>query len=70
MVAPTVAEIADELDGRIKVAKVNVDEEMELSVKYRISSIPALLVFKDGKMVNGVVGAADKEYILNMIEKA
>lgn len=67
MVAPTVAEIADEYDGKIKVGKVNVDEEMELSMKFQISSIPALLVFKDGKMATGVVGAADKNYILNMI---
>ena len=70
MVAPTVSEIADEMDGKIKVGKVNVDEEMELAARYRIASIPSLLVFKDGKMANGVVGAADKEYILNMIEKA
>ncbi len=69
MVAPAVAEIADEMDGKVKVGKINVDEEMELAASFRISSIPALLVFRNGKMTDGIVGAVDKQYILDMLSK-
>ena len=52
MLAPIVAEIARERAGSVKVAKVNVDEEPALANRFRVSSIPTVLVFKDGKIVN------------------
>ena len=63
MVAPVVAEIAEEMAGAVKVGKVNVDDEPELAVKYGISSIPSLLVFKGGDPVNRAVGARPKAAI-------
>ena len=66
MVAPTVDEIAKERPD-IRVGKVNVDEEQELAMKYRIFSIPTLLVLKDGKVINQAVGARPKEAILGML---
>lgn len=67
MLAPILSEIADENDGIIKVGKVNTDNEQELAVKFGITSIPALFVFKDGKVVNTSVGYTSKENILNML---
>lgn len=68
MVAPIVEEIADEYDGRIKVGKVNVDEEPELSMQFRVASIPTLMVFKNGKLVNTAVGYRPKADILALFE--
>lgn len=68
MVAPIVEEIADEYDGRIKVGKVNVDEEPELSMQFRVASIPTLMVFKNGKLVNTAVGYRPKADILALFD--
>jgi len=57
MIAPAVARLADNHAGKLKVGKVNVDEHPDLSQKYNISSIPTLVVFKDGKIVNQKIGA-------------
>ena len=67
MLAPVVAEIAEKYDGRIKVGKVNVDNEAELAAAFQISSIPALFVVKNGKVVNAAVGFRDMESIEEMI---
>lgn len=69
MVAPIVAELAAEFEGRIKVGKVDVDIEEELSKQYEISAIPALLIFKDGKVVDQVVGARGKAELKAMLQK-
>ncbi len=66
MVAPIVHEIAEE-HPEIKVGKINVDDERELAIKFGISSIPALIVVKDGIIANQAVGARPKEQILSMI---
>lgn len=66
MVAPVLAEIAVEYEGKIKVGKVNVDEEQELSAAFRIASIPTLMVIKDGKVVNSMVGVRSKAQIVSM----
>jgi thioredoxin 1 len=66
MLAPTVAEIAEENAGFIKVGKVNVDDEMNLAMSYGVSSIPTLILFKDGKPVNQSVGYVDKATIEQM----
>ena len=68
MVAPIVEEIADEYDGRIKVGKVNVDEEPELAMQFRVASIPTLMVFKNGQLVNTAVGYRPKADILELLD--
>ncbi len=67
MVSPIVDEIAEENDD-IKVCKVNVDENQELAAKYSVMSIPTLIVFKDGKIANQMVGAKPKNQIIAMIK--
>lgn len=66
MLAPTVAEIAEEYAGKIKVCKVNVDEEPELAMQFGISSIPMLILFRDGKVAKTSVGFRPKEDIVAM----
>ncbi len=61
MIAPVVEELAEDYDGRATIAKVNTDEEQELAVKYGIRSIPAILFFKNGQVVDQMVGAASKD---------
>ena len=63
MVAPVLEQIAGEQDGKLKIAKVNVDEQSELASKFGIISIPTLLLFKGGEVVNKQVGAGSKEMI-------
>lgn len=67
MLSPIIAEIADEYDGQIKVCKVNVDEEPELSSAFRVSSIPMVVVMKNGKVTNTSVGYRPKEQIVAML---
>ena len=62
-VAPVIDAIAQEFDGRAYVGKVNVDESMELAQRYGVMSIPTLIVIKNGKTVESVVGARSKEDI-------
>lgn len=68
MIAPIVKEIADEYDGKILVGKVNVDEEPDLTMQYNVSSIPTLMVFKNGQRVNKAVGYREKDEILKMLK--
>lgn len=68
MIAPIVKEIADEYDGKILVCKVNVDEEPDLTMQYNVSSIPTLMVFKNGQLVNKAVGYREKDEILKMLK--
>lgn len=68
MLAPVIEEIADEYDGRIKVGKVNVDEQPELAAAFRVESIPLLVVVKDGAITAQSVGVRPKEQILEMLK--
>ena len=68
MVAPVLDELAKEFDGKIKIAKVNVDENKQVSMDYRIRSIPTLLFFKDGQMVKQLVGAHPKSKLTSEIQ--
>ena len=61
MLAPVVAELAEEKEGQIKVCKINVDDEPGLARKFRVRSIPTLLIFKDGELVNTSMGYQSKE---------
>ncbi len=67
MISPVIDEIANELSGKLKVAKVNVDDAQDLAVRYGIMSIPALLIFKKGKVVQQLVGVMPKEQLLSKI---
>ena len=67
MVAPHVAQIADEYEGTLKVGKVNVDEEPELAMQFQVSSIPTLMVFRGGRLVNTAVGYREKAQILSLV---
>ena len=70
MLAPVLHEIAEESTGAFKVGKVNVDEQMELAMRFQVSSIPMLVVFKDGKAVAKSVGYRSKAEITAMVEGA
>ena len=69
MIAPSVAEIADDFADKCVVAKIDVDENPEISATYGIRGIPALLFFKDGKPVDQVVGAVSKTVLVQHLNK-
>jgi thioredoxin 1 len=66
MIAPVVEEIASEYNGKLKVGKVDVDNNPEVSMKFGIRSIPTLMVFKGGRVVEQIIGAVPKR---NLLEK-
>jgi thioredoxin 1 len=68
-IAPYLDQIAGELEGQATVAKVNVDENGDLSARFGVRSIPTLLVFKDGRVVDQTVGALPKELIKSFVGK-
>ena len=68
MLSPVLGEIADEYADVLKVAKVNVDDEPELAMKFKVSSIPMLVFFKDGRIVSTSVGYRPKDEILNELK--
>jgi thioredoxin 1 len=63
MIGPLIEQLAAEYEGRIRVGKINVDEEADLAGRHRIASIPALVVYKDGRIANQAVGAIPKQNI-------
>ena len=70
MLAPVLNEIAEENAGTLKVGKINVDEQTELAARFQVSSIPMLVVFKDGKVVAKSLGYRPKSEIAAMVEGA
>jgi len=68
MIAPIIEELAEDFEGKATIAKVNTDEEQDIAIKYGIRSIPTLLFFKDGEMVDQMIGAAGKEVIADKID--
>jgi thioredoxin 1 len=70
MIAPAVEELAAEYDGRALVGKVNIDASPAVAQRFRVMSIPTLLVFKNGEPVDQAIGAVRKEQIAAMIDKA
>ena len=67
MVAPIVEEIGKEYEGKLKVCKINVDEAPQTAAKYGVMSIPTLGIFKDGQMVDSVLGAVPKDVLIEKI---
>lgn len=67
MLAPIISEIAEEYKGKVKVAKVNIDDEGELAIKFGIVSIPTLLLFKDGEVLDKLIGYRPKEDITRLL---
>ena len=68
MIAPFVTEIADENEGKIKIGKINVDEEPELAVQFKVSSIPTLMLFENGQIRDMLVGYRPKADIESMLK--
>ncbi len=68
MVSPIVDEVANEVAGKAKVGKINVDEEQELASAFQIMSIPTLVVIQNGKLINQAVGVRSKTEILEMLK--
>ena len=69
MVGPSIEELATEMEGKAKIGKVNVDEEGSLGQEYQIMSIPAVYVFKNGEVVERLIGAMAKDSYKEAIEK-
>ncbi len=69
MVAPVVEEISEEYEGDLQVTKVNVDQNQQVAVEYGVRSIPTLAFFKNGEMVERVVGFKPKEELKKMIDR-
>jgi thioredoxin 1 len=70
MIAPVLDELATEYGGKVKIAKVNIDEHQNLAAQYRVTAIPTLLVFKGGQVVEQMVGAKSKRDLKASLDKA
>jgi thioredoxin 1 len=68
MVGPAVEQVGKIMAGKVRVAKLNVDENQEIAMRYHVQSIPSLLLFKDGNEVARTIGAAPKETYVKFIE--
>lgn len=69
MIVPVIEEIAEAYQGRLKVVKVNVDENPRLSASYQILSIPTMILFKDGQPVDSIIGALPKKRLVEFLSK-
>ena len=70
MIAPSLEEIASEMEGKVTIAKVNIDENPELAAQFGVRSIPTLLMFKDGELAANLVGAAPKSKLTDWIRNS
>lgn len=68
MIAPIVERLAEKYAGRLKVAKLDVDKNQELAIRYQVMSIPTLLFFKNGQVVDRIIGAVKEQEIVQKIE--
>ena len=69
MIGPVMEELGEDYDGRADICKVNVDDEIDLAKRFRVMSIPCVILFKDGKEMNRLVGARDKEEYADAIDE-
>jgi thioredoxin 1 len=67
MVGPVIEELSKDFDGKANICKINTDEEQDLAVKFGIRSIPTIMFFKDGKLVDQIIGAQSKEVFAEKI---
>ncbi|WP_448579428.1 thioredoxin TrxA [Thermaurantiacus sp.] len=70
MIAPALEEISQELDGRVTIAKINIDEEPETAMKFGIRSIPTMMIFRDGEVVATKQGAEPKSALKRWVEES
>ena len=70
MLTPVLEELATEYDGKVRIAKVNIDDHQNLAAQYRITAIPTLLVFKNGQVTEQMVGAKSKRDLKASLDKA
>ncbi|WP_186397166.1 thioredoxin [Stappia sp. TSB10GB4] len=70
MIAPALEEISEEMSGQVKIAKLNIDENQNMAMKYGVRSIPTLILFKDGQPVSTQIGAAPKNKLAAWIQTA
>ncbi len=68
MMSPIIDDIANVLEGTVKVGKVNVDNNQELAIKYDVMSIPTIMVFENGKPIKTFIGVTDKNEILDVLK--
>jgi thioredoxin 1 len=69
VIAPIIEELANEYEGKLKVGKVDVDNHQQIAMQYGIRSIPTLLIFKKGKVVEQIIGAAPKKVLADKLSK-
>ena len=69
MLAPVIEEIANEYEGKVKVGKVNVDDEQELAIRYGVMSIPTVIFFKDGKEIDRKVGVMPPQVFTQVLDE-
>ena len=69
MVAPVMEQLAQEYEGKAVIGKVNVDEESDLAAKFKIMSIPTVILFKDGQLIDKIIGARPKSDFANLLDK-
>ena len=69
MVAPVLDELADEMDGKVRIVKLNVDENQEIAMKFQVSSIPTFILFKGGEPADRMLGAMPKSAFEQFIER-
>jgi thioredoxin 1 len=70
MIAPVLDEIAEEYEGKVTIGKINVDQNRSVAAQYGVMSIPTLILFKNGEMVEQLVGAQPKENLVKVIQSA
>lgn len=68
MLTPTIKELAEELKGKVKVAKVNIEENQDLASKFNVQSIPTVLIFENGSVVDTIMGLRPKQEYLKALE--
>jgi len=69
IIAPIVEELSNELEGKVKIGKLDVDSNQQTSIKYGVRGIPTLLIFKDGKVADTIIGAVPKTHIMDRLKK-
>ena len=70
MMGPVIAKLAEEFDGRMKIGKCNVDDNMDLAEQYRVSSIPNMQIFKNGQVVDQIIGAQSESALRDRLTAA